>query len=177
MLVNTAQALKHLETYGQRQSQLFTVIEKYHQDGLEDLKSQFCFLKEATSRYSQIQEMAQRLDLYLNRYCAQYINCMISDSEFVAFVNHTIQLALDLTAYPNIWAVLLILLKTQDVNTSYVQVMQKDLKITCIILLLMEFQLTHSKKCAIYEFSQQINMMLMLRIAHKDCIMLILMTY
>ena len=48
---------------------------------------------------------------------------MTSDSEFVAFVNHAIQLALDLTAYPNIWAVLLILLETQDVNASYVQVM------------------------------------------------------
>ena len=70
--------------------------------------------------YLQIQEMAQRLAMYLNRYPAQYINCMTSDSEFVAFVNHTIQLALDLMAYPNIWAVLL---ETQDVNTSYVQVM------------------------------------------------------
>ena len=52
MLVNTARALKYLESYGQRQSQLFTVLEKYHQvpDGLEDLKSQFFFLKEATSR-------------------------------------------------------------------------------------------------------------------------------
>ena len=28
---------------------------------------------------------------------------------------------LDLTVYPNIWAVLLILLETQDVNASYVQ--------------------------------------------------------
>ena len=73
--------------------------------------------------YSQIQEMAQRLDMYLNKYPVQYINCMTSDSEFVAFVNHAIQLALDLTAYPNIWAVLLILLETQDVNISYVQVM------------------------------------------------------
>ena len=73
--------------------------------------------------YSQIQEMAQRLDIYLNSYPAQYINCMTSNSEFVAFVNHTIQLALDLTAYPNIWAVLLILLEMQYVNTSYVQVM------------------------------------------------------
>ena len=73
--------------------------------------------------YSQIQEMAQRLDLYLNRYPTQYLNCMTSDSEFVAFVNHGIQLALEITAYPNIWAVLLILLETQDVNTSYVQVM------------------------------------------------------
>ena len=52
VLVNTARALKYLELYGQRQSQLFTVLEKYHQvpDGFEDLKSQFSFLKEATSR-------------------------------------------------------------------------------------------------------------------------------
>ena len=73
--------------------------------------------------HCQIQEMAQRLDVYLNRYPAQYNNCMTSDSEFVAFVNHAIQLALGLTAYPNIWAVLSILLETQDVNASYVQVM------------------------------------------------------
>ena len=73
--------------------------------------------------YSQIQGMAQRLDMYLNKYPAQYINCMTSDSEFIAFVNHAIQLALDLTTYPDIWAVLSILLETQDVNTSYVQVM------------------------------------------------------
>ena len=72
--------------------------------------------------YLQIQDMAQRLDVYLNRYPAQHINCMTSDSEFVAFVNHTIQLALDLLAFPNFWAVLSILLETQDVNTSYVQV-------------------------------------------------------
>ena len=72
--------------------------------------------------YSQIQGMAQWLDMYLNRYPAQYINRMTSDSEFVAFINHAIQLALDLTTYPNIWAVLSILLETQDVKKSYVQV-------------------------------------------------------
>ena len=33
------------------------------------------------------------------------------------------QLALDLTTYPNIWAVLSILLETQDVNVSYMQTM------------------------------------------------------
>ena len=48
---------------------------------------------------------------------------MTSDSEFVAFINHAIQLALDLMVYPNVWAVLLILLETQDVNASYVQTM------------------------------------------------------
>ena len=73
--------------------------------------------------YSQIQGMAQWLDMYLSKYPTQYINCMTSDSEFIAFVNHAIKLALDLTTYPNIWAVLLILLETQDVNTSYIQMM------------------------------------------------------
>ena len=48
---------------------------------------------------------------------------MTSDSKSVAFATHTIQLTLDFMAYPNIWAVLLILFKTQDVNTSHVQVM------------------------------------------------------
>ena len=73
--------------------------------------------------YLQIQHMAKWLDVYLSKYPAQYINCISSDSEFVAFINHTIQLALDLMVYSNIWAVLLILLETQDVNTYYVQTM------------------------------------------------------
>ena len=73
--------------------------------------------------YLQIQQMAQWLDVYLSKYPDQYINCMTTDSEFIAFVNHTIQLLLDLMVYPNIWTVLLILLETQDVNTSCVQAM------------------------------------------------------
>ena len=47
-----------------------------------------------TDAYLQIQQMAQWLDIYLSKYPAQYINCMTSDSEFLAFVNHAIQLAL-----------------------------------------------------------------------------------
>ena len=52
VLVNMARALKYLEAYGQRQSELFTVLEKYHQvpDSLEDLKTSFHFLKEVISR-------------------------------------------------------------------------------------------------------------------------------
>ena len=52
MLVNTARALKYLDNFGQRQSQLFTVLEKYHlvPDSLENLQSQFSFLKQATSK-------------------------------------------------------------------------------------------------------------------------------
>ena len=52
MLVNTARALKYLEDFGQRQMQLFTVLEKYHlvPDSLENLQFQFSFLKQATSK-------------------------------------------------------------------------------------------------------------------------------
>ena len=52
VLVNMARALKYLEDFGQRQSQLFTVLEKYYllPDNLENLQSQFGFLKQATSK-------------------------------------------------------------------------------------------------------------------------------
>ena len=47
VLVNIARALKYLEDLGQRQSQLFKVLEKYHllPDNFENLQSQFGFLK------------------------------------------------------------------------------------------------------------------------------------
>ena len=83
--------------------------------------------------YLQIQQMAPWQDVYLSKYPAQYINCMTSDSKFVAFINHIIQLVFDLTVYPNIWAVLLILLETQDVNTSYMQTMH-DYYNQCVMI-------------------------------------------
>ena len=50
VLVNTARSLKYLEDFSDWQSQLFTVLEKYHLllDNLENLQSQFGFLKKAT---------------------------------------------------------------------------------------------------------------------------------
>ena len=50
VLVNMARALKYLEDFGQRQLQLFMVLEKCHLllDNLENLQSQFGFLKQAT---------------------------------------------------------------------------------------------------------------------------------
>ena len=52
IFVNTARALKFLEDFSVWQSQLFTVLEKYHllPDNLENLQSQFGFLKKATSK-------------------------------------------------------------------------------------------------------------------------------
>ena len=43
VLVNTARALKYLEDFGQRQYQLFKILDKYHllPDNFENLQSQF----------------------------------------------------------------------------------------------------------------------------------------
>ena len=124
---------------------------------------------------------------------------MTSDSEFVAFINHAIKLALDLTTYPNIWAVLLILLETQDVNASYVQMMHDYYNQCCytrteVYMVLLEKVAEQSKNnmyintldgvsayvqqpvCnSLVQLSDQ--MMPMQRTTHNYHIMLILMTY
>ena len=71
-----ARALKYLEDFGQRQSQLFTVLEKYHllPDNLENLRSQFGFLKQATSRnIKHLQQAINVQQTYTANLCT-YIN-------------------------------------------------------------------------------------------------------
>ena len=78
--MNTARALKYLEDYGQRQSQLLTVLEKYKQvpNSLEDLKSQFYFLKEATSRnVENLQQAIVVQQTYTANLCG-HINVILS---------------------------------------------------------------------------------------------------
>ena len=80
VLVNTTRALKYLENYGQKQSLLCTVLEKYHQvpNGLEDLKSHFHFLKEVTSR--NVENLQQALNVqqtYTTTLCG-HINIIFS---------------------------------------------------------------------------------------------------
>ena len=75
-MVNTARALKYFKDFGQRQSQLFTVLEKYHlvPDSLENLQSQFHFLKEATSRnVENLQQAITVQQTYTANLCS-YIN-------------------------------------------------------------------------------------------------------
>ena len=74
VLVNTARALKYLEDFKQRQSQLFTVLEKYHlvPDSLENLQSQFHFLKEATSR--KVENLQQAITVQQTANLCTYIN-------------------------------------------------------------------------------------------------------
>ena len=76
VLVSTARALKYLEDFRQRQLQLFILLEKYHlfPDSLENLQSQFHFLKEATSRnIENLQQVITVQQTYMANLCT-YIN-------------------------------------------------------------------------------------------------------
>ena len=66
VLINTARALKYLEDFGEQQSQLFIVLEKYHLllDNLENLQLQFGFLKKATSK--NIEHLQQAISVQQN---------------------------------------------------------------------------------------------------------------
>ena len=77
VLVNIARALKYLEDFGQRQSQLFKVIEKYHllPDNFGILQLQFRFLKKATSK--NIEHLQQAINVQQN--CAATICTYINN--------------------------------------------------------------------------------------------------
>ena len=77
VLVNTARALKYLEDFGQRQSQLFKALEKYHllPDNFENLQSQFRFLKKATSK--NIEHLQQAINV--QQTCAATIYTYINN--------------------------------------------------------------------------------------------------
>ena len=77
VLVNTARALKYLEDFGEQQSQLFTVLEKYHlfPDNLENLQSPFSFLKKATLK--NIEHLQQAISVQQN--CAATICTYINN--------------------------------------------------------------------------------------------------
>ena len=77
ILVNTARALKYLEDFSEWQSQLFTVLEKYHllPDNLENLQSQFRFLKKATLK--NIEHLQQAISVQQN--CAATICTYINN--------------------------------------------------------------------------------------------------
>ena len=74
-----ARALKYLEDFGQRQSQLFKVLEKYHllPDNFKNLQLQFGFLKQATSK--NIEHLQQAINV--QQTCAvticTYINSIL----------------------------------------------------------------------------------------------------
>ena len=55
-----------------------------------------------------------------------YTHCMSSDNEYVALLKYAICLNVDLSTFPTLWAVLSILLDTQDSNLKYVKLLQEE---------------------------------------------------
>ena len=79
VLVNTARALKYLEDFGERQAQLFQVLDKYHllPDNFENLKLQFGFLKTASSKnFDHLQRAINVQQLCVATICT-YINSIL----------------------------------------------------------------------------------------------------
>ena len=79
VLVNTARALKYLEDFGQRQSWLFKVLEKYHllPDNFKNLLSQFGFLKQTTSKNIEHLQQAINVQQMCMATICMYINSIL----------------------------------------------------------------------------------------------------
>ena len=70
--------------------------------------------------------MLSLLDKYLYDNPKQYTHYMSSNNEYVALLKYAIHLNIDLTTFPTVWAVLSILLDTQDSNLEYVKLLQEE---------------------------------------------------
>ena len=66
------------------------------------------------------------LDKYLFDNPRQHTHCMSSDNEYVTLLKYAICLNIDLTTFPTLWAVLSILLDTQDGKCEYVKCLQVE---------------------------------------------------
>ena len=68
-----------------------------------------------------IYHMLSLLDKYLYDHPKQHTHCMSSDNEYVTLLQYAVHLHIDLTTFPTPWAVLSILLDTQDGKCKYVK--------------------------------------------------------
>ena len=73
-----------------------------------------------------IYHMLSLLDKYLYDNLKQHTHCMSSDNEYVTLLKYAIRLNIDLTTFPTLWAVLSILLDTQDGKHEYVKCLQEE---------------------------------------------------
>ena len=70
--------------------------------------------------------MLSLLDKYLYDNPKQHIHCMSSDNEYVTLLKYAIHLNIELSTFPTLWAVLSILLDTQDGKREYVKLLQEE---------------------------------------------------
>ena len=80
----------------------------------------------AKQAFLDVYHMLSLLDKYLYDHPKQHTHCMSSNSEYVTLLQHTISLHIDLTTFPTLWAVLSILLNTQDCKREYVKCLQEE---------------------------------------------------
>ena len=73
-----------------------------------------------------IYHLLSLLDKYLYDHPKQHTHCMSSDNEYVTLIQYAIRLHIDLTMFPTLWAVLSILLDTQDGKHKYVKHLQEE---------------------------------------------------
>ena len=73
-----------------------------------------------------IYHMLSLLDKYLYDHPKQHTHCMSSDNEYVTLLKYAICFNIDLTTFPTLWAVLSILLATQDGKQEYVKHLQEE---------------------------------------------------
>ena len=70
--------------------------------------------------------MLALLDKYLYNNPKQHTHCISSDNECVALLKYAICLNVDLSMFPTLWAVLSILLDTQDGNLEHIKFLQEE---------------------------------------------------
>ena len=78
-----------------------------------------------------IYHMLSLLDKYLYDNPKQHIHCMSSDNEYVTLLKYAIHLNIDLSTFPTLWAVLSILLDTQDVKHKQIKCLQEEYNTYC----------------------------------------------
>ena len=69
--------------------------------------------------------MLSLLDKYLYDNPKQHTHCMSSDNEYVILLKYAIHLNVDLSTFLTLWAVLSILLDTQDGKCDYTKLLQE----------------------------------------------------
>ena len=75
--------------------------------------------------FEQIYKILQALDAYLIDNPQQHLYCMSPDSEYVSLIMYATKIEIDLCNFPAIWAVLSILLDTQNNELQHVKNLQQ----------------------------------------------------
>ena len=75
--------------------------------------------------FEQIYQILQVLDAYLINKPQQHLYCMSPDSEYISIIMYATKLEIDLCNFPAIWAVLSILLDTQNNELQHVKKLQQ----------------------------------------------------